>query len=403
MITQQHVPPSPPGPPAGGPPRGRDWTNAFLVLFVCGLVASAGYIGHTLADRTVASQPNSVAAAPAPRSANGIVPSAPSSPSASEAASADPNAIADALAPSIVNITTNLASGGGAAGTGIILTSSGVVLTNNHVIADATQLEAEDAATGRTYPATVVGYDQAHDVAVVQLARASGLTPAPIGTASRLAVGDGVVALGNAGGVGGAPTVATGSVIALDRPITASDQNGSNSETLEHLIQIDASIEPGDSGGPLANADGQVVGMDTAASRTDGGFGFQAQSSEGYAIPIQNALTVAHAIMAGQSGNGIHLGGSRGVLGVEISDQLADGIGSSATVIGVASGSGAEAVGIAAGDVITAINGTAIGSTSDLTEALASASPHDTVRVTWTDTSGGTHRAAVTLGSAPPA
>ena len=404
MITQEHVPPAPPVPPAPTGERrgGRAWTTAFVVLLVGVLIASAGYLGHALTGRTATSHPSTIAAEPAPNSANHVVPNTPSDPGAS--ASADPTAIADALTPSIVNITTSLSSGGSAAGTGIILSSSGIVLTNNHVIADSTQLEAEDAATGRVYAGTVVGYDPSHDVAVVQLAHASGLTPAPIGTASRLAVGDDVVALGNAGGRGGAPSVATGSVTALDRPITASDQNGSNKEALTHLIQMDASIEPGDSGGPLVNAAGEVVGMDTAASQTGGGFGFQSQaSSEGYAIPIRDALTVAHAITSGQGGASIHLGATRGVLGVQISDHPANGTASSATVIGVASGSGAEAVGIAEGDVITAVNGTAVGSPTDLTQALASASPNDKVRVTWTDTSGISHRAQVTLRSAPPA
>ena len=403
MITQEHTPPAPPPPPppAGGHPGGRAWTNAFVVLLVCALIASAGYLGYALNGRIVGSHPRTVADAPAPRPTNGAVPKAPSDSGAS--GSADPTTIADALAPSIVNITTNLSSGGSAAGTGIIISSSGVVLTNNHVIADSTQLEAEDAATGRTYAGTVVGYDPTHDVAVVQLAHASGLTPAPISATSRLTVGDSVVALGNAGGRGGAPTVATGSVTALDRPITASDQNDSNSEVLTHLIQIDAPIEPGDSGGPLVNANGQLIGIDTAASQTNGGFGFRSRaSSEGYAIPIHDALTVAHAITSGQGGPSIHLGAIRGVLGVEISDQPSDGAASSATVAGVASGSGAEAAGIAEGDVITAINGTAVGSPTDLSRALVPASPDDRVRVTWTDTNGDSHRAQVTLGSAPP-
>lgn len=403
MITQEHVPPAPPAAPApaGTHHGGRAWTNTFLILLVGSLIASAGYLGYSLRGRTAGAHPSVVAADPASRSANRVVPSAPRDSGAS--GSADPNAIADTLAPSIVNITTSLSSGGSAAGTGIVISSSGVVLTNNHVIADATQLEAEDAATGRTYAGTVVGYDPTHDVAVVQLAHASGLTPAPIGAASRLVVGDGVVALGNAGGRGGAPSVATGSVTALDRPITASDQNGSNQEALTHLIQMDASIEPGDSGGPLVNASGEVIGMDTAASQTGGGFGFRSQaSSEGYAIPIEDALTVAHAITSGRGGATIHLGATRGVLGVQIRDLPTDGTASSATVIGVASGSGAEAAGISEGDVITAINGAAVGSPTDLSRALASAAPNDRVRVTWTDTSGVSHRAQVTLGSAPP-
>jgi len=280
------------------------------------------------------------------------------------------------------------------------------VLTNNHVIADSIQLKAEVAATGATYSGTVVGYDTTHDVAVVRLADASGLTPAPIATGSVVTVGDAVIALGNAGGQGGEPTIATGSITALNQPITASDQNGANPENLTHLIQIDAPIQPGDSGGPLAATNGRVIGIDTAAAQQNRGFGFQDQgSSQGFAIPIHDALTIANHIISGRSAAGIHLGATRGVLGIEARDAASSNTGTAdgAEVVGVESGSGAEAAGINAGDLITAIDNDTISSASDLTQALVTAKPRDVVAVTWVDPSGTSHHAQVTLASAPPA
>jgi len=323
----------------------------------------------------------------------------------------DGNAIGNTLDKSIVNINTTL-SGGQAAGTGIIISSSGLVLTNNHVIADSTSVQVENSADGSTHTAKVLGYDVADDVALVQIQNVSGLTPAPLGDSSNLSVGDAVVALGNAGGQGGSPSVVSGSVTALNQQITASDQDGSNPETLHHLIETDANIQPGDSGGPLTDSNGQVVGMDSAASGNNGGSGFSGQSTnQGYAIPIQDALAIAKKIALAEGGTNIHLGASRGVLGVEVQPDSAnsDGTssntdqGSGAVVSGVQSGSGAEAAGIAQGDVITAVDGTNVGSSSDLTHAMSDHSPNDKVDVTWTDASGSDHHASVQLGSGPPA
>ena len=151
-------------------------------------------------------------------------------------------------------------------GTGIVLTSTGEVLTNNHVINGATSIKVVDVGNGKTYTAAVVGYDATQDVAVLQLQGASGLTTASLGDSSSVQTGDSVVALGNAGGKGGTPSVATGSVTALNQSITASDDLSGVSEQLTGLIETNADIQPGDSGGSLVNAYGEVIGMDTAAS-----------------------------------------------------------------------------------------------------------------------------------------
>ncbi len=391
MITQEPTDFDPvPDPRAVRSHPGR---VAAVLLLVAALIGTAGWAGY---------QARGSASSAIDRVARAIRPTTNGS-SNSTANTGGASAIAGSLDDSIVNITTTLSSGGAAAGTGIIISSAGIVLTNNHVIADSTSIQAEVAASGRTYSGSVLGYDAADDVAVVKLRNASGLTAAPLGDASRLSVGDDVVALGNALGRGGAPTVAPGTVTALDRPITASDQDGSNVERLIHLIQTDAGIQPGDSGGPLANTNGEVVGMDTAAARTGGGFGFRSEvAAEGYAIPIQSALTIAHAIVSGRGGVEIHLGATRAILGIQVDAQTVDGSSTAPSVIGVAPDSGADAAGIQAGDVITAVNGTRVTSASELTHSLLHSSPRDVVRVTWTDASGTTHRADVKLGSAPP-
>ena len=181
--------------------------------------------------------------------------------------SANASGIAAKVDPGLVdvNVTLNY-QGESAAGTGQVLTSSGLVLTNNHVIDEATTISAVDLGNGRTYTASVVGYDRTGDLAVIQLHGASGLSTVSIGNSSKVAVGDAIVAIGNAGGVGGTPSVASGTVTTLNQAITASDDNGGNSEQLTGLIEVNANIEPGDSGGPLVNTAGQVVGIDTAAS-----------------------------------------------------------------------------------------------------------------------------------------
>jgi S1-C subfamily serine protease len=357
-----------------------------LAVFTAVAVIGAGYFGYQLAhDPSSSGRPNFASTNEVTRSVD-----------------IDAQAIAARLDDSIVNITTRLSTGDRAAGTGIIISSTGLVLTNNHVIAQSTAVTTENAATGRTANAHVLGYDIANDVALIQLEGVSHLTPAPIGDASAVRIGDPVVGLGNAGGQGGEPSVAPGTVTALNRRITASDASGEDAETLTGMIQVDAGIQPGDSGGPLANARGEVIGIDAAASDPRIHFGLQGSggSGEGFAIPIRRALTIARAITSGTGGGTIHIGSHRGILGIQVrNDNTVDG----APVVGVESGSGADAAGIVSGDTIVDVDGTVIGSATDLTHALASSAPGTRVRVTWVDESGGRHRATIRLGSGPPA
>jgi len=302
------------------------------------------------------------------------------------------------------------------AGTGIVLTSTGEVITNNHVINGATTISVTDIGNGQTYKAKVVGYDSTHDIAVLQLAGASGLKTATIGDSSTATVGEPIVAIGNAGGTGGTPAAAGGSITGLNQSVTASNDLNGTQEQLTGAIGVNADVQPGDSGGSLVNSAGQVVGIDTAGS-SGSSFDFAGQSSDAqaFAIPINAAMSIAQQIEAGQQTSTIHVGGTA-FLGVLVSSQASQGGGgagfggsgnstgsSGVTISGVVSGGAAAQAGLAAGDVITSFDGQTVDTPSTLTDLLVPLHPGDTVQVGWTDTSGQTHTASVALGSGPPA
>ena len=193
-----------------------------------------------------------------------------------------------------------------AAGTGMVINAGdGLVLTNNHVIENATKITATVAATGQNFQAKVVGYDVTGDIALIQLQNPSGLHQVPVGDSGKVKTGDSVVALGNADGQS-AIVPAAGQITGVDRTITASDQGGTvRSETLHGMLQTNAGIVSGDSGGPLVNSAGLVIGMDTAGN--DVSFPGRQQSAAGFAIPINTALSVARQIAAGQASSPHHL------------------------------------------------------------------------------------------------
>jgi S1-C subfamily serine protease len=203
-----------------------------------------------------------------------------------------------------------------------------------------------------------------------------------------------VTAVGNAGGDGGAPSVVHGQVTGLDQAITASDAGGANAERLTGLIEMNAPLQPGDSGGPLYNANGEVVGMNTAASANRR---FRSNTADAYAIPLAKALTVVHQIESGQASSTVTIG-VPGFLGVSV-DPNANG----AVVTDIVPGTPAEHIGLQNGDTITSVDGKAVTSSDALRSVLHTKHPGDQVTVAWTDQSGSTHSAKATLATGPVA
>jgi S1-C subfamily serine protease len=329
----------------------------------------------------------------------------PGSSNGSASQALDVQAVASKVKPAVVDIDTVLDSGGRsgqAAGTGMLVTSGGDVLTNNHVIEGATSIQATVPGHG-SHKATVVGVNPSADVAVIHVQGVSGLPTVTFGDSSALKLGQDVVAIGNALGRGGA-TVTSGSITGLDRSITVGGDSGT-AEQLSGLIESDAPISPGDSGGPLANAQGQVIGMITAGSSR----GFrQTTSTDGYAIPAGTANDIVHQVLAGQASSTVIIG-EAGYVGVQVRDvdaATANRLGlsgrSGALVTGVVSGSPAEQAGITRGSVITSVDGADVSSSSALRPAIQTHKPGQRIQVTWVDQAG-SHTATVTLVSGPAA
>ena len=302
-----------------------------------------------------------------------------------------------AVSPGLVDVVSTIGyDGAQGAGTGVVLTSDGIVLTNHHVVAGSTSITVTDIGNGNSYTAKVLGYDRSHDVAVLKLTGASGLQTAPLGNSANVAIADAVVAVGNALGKGGTPTAVPGTVTDLNQSITAQDSANGTSEQLTGLIQIDAPIQPGDSGGALVAADGTVVGIVTAGSATASS---QQTATQGFAIPMATAHQVAEQIVAGRASNTVHIGGTA-FLGL----QVTGGTGTSASgvvVAGTVSGSAASGVGIVAGDVVTTLDGRTVPTADVLKSVLDGHHPGDSLNVGWTDQMGAPHLATVTLTDGP--
>jgi S1-C subfamily serine protease len=411
---------APPRAAAPAEPKSAGRNIALLVLALVLLGAGVG-IGHGLWNATSAASSSPSAASPPPRVQVPSSPISPTSPSPASGAPSDITAIASKVDPGLVDINTTLSyQSEQAAGTGMVLTSSGEILTNNHVIDGATGISVTDVGNDQTYTATVLGYDATSDLAVLQLHNASGLKTVSIGNSAAVSVGESVVGIGNAGGTGGTPSTAGGSVTALNQSITASDDGG-DTEQLSGLIESNAGIEPGDSGGPLVNDNGQVLAIDTAASA---GFVFSGNGGA-YSIPINGAITIAKQIVAGHGSNSIHIG-LTAFLGIQVEPAgdfggggfssgspfagggfgeggSSNGSATGVAVAGVVTGDPADEAGISIGDVITSFAGTTVNSPSALTGALVTHHPGDKVQISWTDETGQSHTATVTLASGPPA
>jgi S1-C subfamily serine protease len=375
--------------------------------------------------------------------------------------------VAKKVSPGIVDVISQPAyQSGTLEGTGMILSSNGLVLTNNHVIEGTNSVTAKLAnGTSTTYGVTVLGTDATHDVALLKLTGATNLTPVPLGNSNTVKSGDAVVALGNANGQDGPPAVVSGHITRLNQSIKASDQGAGTLENLQGMLETNAPIISGDSGGALANTAGQVIGMNTAANSTPNAAGGPG-TSMGFAIPINRALKIARQIAAGHAVAGIQIG-LPAFLGVTVAraagngsspttspqGQLQElrnaanqqngygafggGSGSSGTggrclnsndtlsvpahIANVSSGalvsgvlcsvpgngpggqtaSPAAAAGMTAGSVITSINGRAVSSPAALTQALAGYHPQNTISVTWATPKGQQHTASIRLAAGP--
>jgi S1-C subfamily serine protease len=389
-------------------------------------------VGAGTSGSAFATRPATTTGAPAsstPSAAAGASGAGTSSTSSSRISSAtgaptDIASIRSEVEPGLVDIHTILKYETEEAwGTGMVLTSTGKILTNNHVIEGYTSITVTDLGNSQTYGATVLGYTKTDDVALLQLQNASGLTTVSLGNSSTVTVGEPVVGIGNAGGLDGTPSAAGGSVSALGKAITASDEGslGTTTEHLTGLVESDCDIQPGDSGGPLVTTSGKVVAMDTAASGSQGFSFSDATTGQGYSIPIDTALSIVKEIEAKSGSSTLHIGATA-FLGVYVAStstattrrEFGFGFGGStpsatattptagALVEGVISGTPAATSGLTTGDVITSIGGHSVTSVTDVTKIVMGASPGQTVKVTWTTRTGQAGSATLTLATGPP-
>ena len=397
--------------------RSPSWARALLIYLVVAALAAAAGVGTTLAvQHATAARPG---ASQTPRDA-----------AADQPGAMNDEAVYDEVEPGIVDVTSNLRYlQETAEGTGFVIdAAAGLVLTNNHVIDGATNVTVTPVLSGKSYPARVLGYDLTDDVALLQVQGVTGLKAVTLGDSSHVRVGTPVLAIGNEAGQGGSPTVAPGVISSLERTIVADDQSSGLTEILHGMMQTNADIRPGDSGGPLADAAGRVIGINTAAG---GGTVYS-----GYAIPINQALPIARRIEAGQPGARIQIG-LPAFLGVLLPDSTSadprrqasqelrqtgtvsnSGSGcssgdttavpgsiaparSGALVDGVLCGTAAATAGLFAGDVITSIGGQAVTSPGSLTAIVNRYRPGSKAPLAWVSPGGSRHTAMVTLDAGP--
>jgi S1-C subfamily serine protease len=354
---------------------------AVSIAIIAGIIGGA--IGAAVAHRHSTSSTSPTSRFP--------LPSQSGPPTTANSTSTD---VAAKVTPCVVDVTSTLGyQKATAAGTGMVISPTGEVLTNNHVINGATKVTVQIAGAGRLYPAKVVGTDPSEDVAVLQMQGATGLKTCKLGDSSRVSVGTPVVAIGNALNLQGPPTVTDGTITAINQSITAGDPGGP-SENLVGLLETNAILRPGDSGGPLANTNREVIGMDTAAS---GGRRLNPGTTTGFAIPINKAKSVADQIMAGRASSVIHIGPTA-FLGVEVAPANGN---NGVSLSGVVPNTPAQAAGLANGDTILAIDGKTMTAQSDLTQAISSHHPGDRIQVAWVDQAGQHHNATVQLAIGP--
>jgi len=407
-----------PPPPAGTHPPGL--LRALLTYLVVAAVSAVAGVGATLIVQRVT----------APRPGASGTPREAAADRLKGAAALNDEAVYHAVEPGVVDVAADLRYlQETAKGTGFVIDAAAdLVLTNNHVIDGATSVTVTPVTSGRSYPARILGYDRADDLALLQVQGAPRLRAVTIGSSARAGVGMPVLAIGNEGGKGGSPTIAPGLISGLGRTIIASDQSSGLTETLYGMLQTSANIRPGDSGGPLAGADGRVIGINTAAGGST--------VYSGYAIPIDRAMPIARQIAAGRQGTRIQIG-MPAFLGVLLPDSgnadprrqasqelhqtgVVSGsgrgctsgdttatpasiapAGTGALVDGVLCGTPADQAGLFAGDVIISVGGRAVTSPRSLTALAGRYRPGSRVALAWVAPGGSLHTAVVTLAAGP--
>ena len=299
--------------------------------------------------------------------------------------------VVQAVQPSVVEITTDQGLG-----SGIVYDDQRHIVTNAHVVGDATTFQVRFAGDATAYPASLVGAYQPDDIAVIRLTSSPPtIKPAPFADSSTVEAGDIVLAMGNPLGLTG--SVTNGIVSATGRTVTEPDGAGSSGATIPDAIQTSAAINPGNSGGALVNLSGQVVGMPTLAA-LDPELQGSAAPGIGFAISSNMVKNIAGQLI---SNNGSVPNSGRAELGIQAVTVLGpDGQPAGAGIVSVVPGGPAATAGLTPGEVITSINNTAVHSTSDLVSVLATLNPGTRVTVTVTTTNGQPH-VTVTLGQLP--
>jgi len=336
----------------------------FVAFLVGALVVGAAFATYAFGDRRDRS------------SAAGSATTSSSAPRRTGPAPAlDIRKILDIAQPSVVSITTGSPDSiFGGAGSGVVISADGLILTNAHVIASAGGKISVRFSDSQEVTATLVGASTSDDIALLQAER-SDLTPAALGSSADLLVGDNVVAIGNALALGGDPSVTSGIVSAKDRSIN------DGTIALDNLIQTDAAINPGNSGGPLVNADGQVVGINTAI--------IQGAQNVGFSLAIDQVEALLDDLKAG-GGDVVVNPAVLGVASVTVDDELTDAVreefgvtaSSGALITTVDADSAAADAGIEEGDVVVEADGQPVATNEDVTELVQGHAPGDRISIT---------------------
>lgn len=376
---------NPPTAPIGLPPtgvarprRGGTVLGAVVLSLIVGLVAGA--VGGAVGYQFASSGSHAISALDLP---------VPAAVPAANLPVGSVEQVAQKVTPSVVQLRVH-GSQVADEGSGIVLSSDGLILTNNHVVEPAADSGGSVVAVlqdGRSVPVEIVGRAPSFDLAVVRAQDVSGLTPAQLGSSSNLRVGQEVVAIGSPLGLSG--TVTSGIISALDRPVRAGGES-SGQDTVLDALQTDAAINPGNSGGPLTDMQGRVIAINSAIASLGFGNGQAGSIGLGFAIPIDQARRIANEL--------VHNGqATQAILGVIVpAGRPEDG---AAVVQQVTPGGVAAAAGIRPGEMITKVDDRVIDSGDALVAAIRSHAPDSQITMTVKDLAGATRAVHVTLGS----